>query len=189
MVKTFKISIKKTFVKDIKKRRLVSCHPWRYWKRLWKHHCNTRIYNLSWGPVLIFPLFSCKSLLWNEQTQRADSRWKQQSYFTTTSINFSPIYFQIGIMLRLNYYQWPNQALLSNKQRLQIQCGFYRHAFLIHFQLWYFVTERACVKNSRKLMPGTWLFGASWWNVTVLNGSCKFVQKQSSGGVLQRRCS
>ena len=25
-----------------------------------------------------------------------------------------------------------------------------------------------------KLMPGTWLLGASWWNVTVWNGSCKF---------------
>ena len=62
--------------------------------------------------VLIFPFFSCKSLLWNEQTQRADSRWQQQSYFTTTSINFSIIYFQIGIMLQLNY-QWPNQVLLS----------------------------------------------------------------------------
>ena len=23
-------------------------------------------------------------------------------------------------------------------------------------------------------MPGAWLFEASWWNVTVWNGSCKF---------------
>ena len=66
-------------------------------------------------PVLIWLVFwqllqrngkiLSKSLFWNEQTQRADSRWQQESYFTSTLINFSIIYFQIGIIFQLNYYQ------------------------------------------------------------------------------------
>ena len=66
-------------------------------------------------PVLILPIFwklflrngkiLSKPLFWNKQTQHADSRWQQHSYFTSTSINFSIIYFQIGSVLQLNYYQ------------------------------------------------------------------------------------
>ena len=69
-------------------------------------------------PVLIWPIFWqlllrngkiwSKSLFWNEQTQGADSRWEQQSYFTSTSSNFSIIYFQIDIVFQLKYYQSPN---------------------------------------------------------------------------------
>ena len=76
---------------------------------------STRIYNLSSGPHNT--RFSavvakkrknveyCKSLFWNEGTQLVDSRWQQQSYFTSTSSNFSIVYFQIGIVLQLKYYQ------------------------------------------------------------------------------------
>ena len=48
---------------------------------------------------------------------------------------------------------------------LQIQYDFYRHVLQIHYQLWWFVIESACTKNSSELMPGTWLFGASWWKL------------------------
>ena len=75
--------------------------------------------------VLILPVFrqllqrngsiSIKYLFWNEGTQRADSRWQQQVYFTSISINFSIIYFQIGIAFHLKYYQEPNQVSLSKK--------------------------------------------------------------------------
>ena len=37
-----------------------------------------------------------------------------------------------------------------------MQYGFYRYAVQIHYGL--------NTKNSRKLKPGKWLFGASWWN-------------------------
>ena len=45
---------------------------------------------------------SSKYLFWNEKTQRADDRWQQQSYFTSTSINYSIMYFQIGIIFQLS---------------------------------------------------------------------------------------
>ena len=135
-------------------------------------------------PVLILPVFRelllrygkllSKSLFWNERKQRADSRWQQESYFTSTSINFSTIYFQIDIIFQLNYYQWPNQVLLIidpnkyylsiyRKNFLQIQYDFYRHALQIRYLLWQLVIERAYTKNSGRLMAGMWLFGASWW--------------------------
>ena len=63
-------------------------------------------------PVLILPVFrqlllingiiSSKSLFSNEQTQCLDSRRQRQSYFTSTSINFSILYFQIDIIFLLN---------------------------------------------------------------------------------------
>ena len=40
-----------------------------------------------------------------EQAQRPDNRWQQQNYFTSTSSNFSNIYFQIGIAFQLKYVQ------------------------------------------------------------------------------------
>ena len=48
---------------------------------------------------------SSKSLFWNKWTQHADRRWQQESYFTSTLINCSIIYLQIGIIFQLNYYQ------------------------------------------------------------------------------------
>ena len=69
-------------------------------------------------PVLILPVFwqlllrngkiSSKCLFWNERTQRADSRWQQQSYFTSISINFSIIY-----MFKLVLYF--NSVIISNQ--------------------------------------------------------------------------
>ena len=81
-----------------------------------KRKFNTRIYNLSSGTLL--PVFrqlllrngniSSKCLIWNEWTQQTDGKWQQESYFTSTLINFSIIYFQTGNIIELNYYQWPN---------------------------------------------------------------------------------
>ena len=76
----------------------------------------TQIYNLSSGSHMTHFLtvvakkwkIWSKSLFWNERTQGADSRWEQQSYFTSTSSNFSIIYFQIDIVFQLKYYQSPN---------------------------------------------------------------------------------
>ena len=52
--------------------------------------------------VLILPVFrylllrngnvSSEYLFWNERPQRADSKWQQESYFTSTLINFSIIF-------------------------------------------------------------------------------------------------
>ena len=65
-------------------------------------------------PVLILPVLRrcCYetekfrvNLCFETRTQRADSRWQQESYFTSTLIYFSIIYFQIGITFQLNYYQ------------------------------------------------------------------------------------
>ena len=66
-----------------------------------------------------------------------------------------------------------NSTIISNQIKyylainrvnfLQIKYGFYRYALQIHYQPWSFVIERASTKNSRKLMPGTWLIGALWW--------------------------
>ena len=52
--------------------------------------------------VLILPVFRClllrngnvssEYLFWNERPQRADSKWQQESYFTSTLINFSIIF-------------------------------------------------------------------------------------------------
>ena len=53
----------------------------------------------------------------------------------------------------------------------QIRYDFYKHAFRIHNQQWWLVIERACTKSS---VSRTWLFVASWWNVTVWNGSYRF---------------
>ena len=129
---------------------------------------NTRIYNLISGPhftrfsavVAKNGKISSLSLFWNKH---ADSRWQQQSYFRSTSSDFSIIYFQIGIVFQLKYYQYPNQALLSNKRKefSTDTYGFYRHALQIHYQLSWLVTERACTKNSRKLMSRMWLLAAS----------------------------
>ena len=66
-------------------------------------------------PVLTLPVFrqlllrngkiSSKSLFWNERTRRTDSRWQQESYFTSTLISFSITLFQIGVIFWLNYYR------------------------------------------------------------------------------------
>ena len=42
---------------------------------------------------------------------------QQQSYFASFLNNFNVIHFQIGIILRFNCYQQPDQVLLNNKDR------------------------------------------------------------------------
>ena len=85
------------------------------------NHISTRIYNPSSGPRITRFLavvakkwkISGKSLFWNERTQRAHSRWQQESYFT----NFSIIYFQIGIIFQLNYYIPVTKPSITYKQK------------------------------------------------------------------------
>ena len=76
-------------------------------------------------------------------------------YFQTdTAFNSSIISNQI------NYY-----LAINRGNFLQLQYDFYRHTLQIYYQLWWLAIERACTKNSKKLMSRTWLFGASWWKV------------------------
>ena len=62
---------------------------------------------------------SSKSVFWIERTQRAISRWQQQSYFRSFLNNFSIIHFQIGIIIWFNCYQQPNiKYYLTPKRRI-----------------------------------------------------------------------
>ena len=134
---------------------------------------NTWIYNLGSGPhiicfsaiVLRNGKISSKSLFWNKQKQCADSRWKQQSYFTSISINFSifklVVYFSSIIISQIKYY-----LVINRGSFLQIQCYFYRHALEIHCHLLTYdgVLLKKYIPRT-KGSYGTWLFRASWWKV------------------------
>ena len=95
------------------------------------------------------------------------------------------LYFNsIIISNQIRYYLAINRGYF-----LQIQHGFYRNTFLIHYQLWWLVIERACTKNSRKLVLRTWLFGALWWKFAtawllyeVIQVSLLFWQEELSQG-------
>ena len=132
-----------------------------------KHNskCHDKIHGFTISVlVLILPVFRqlllwngkiwSKYLLWNVRTKRADSKGQQESYFTSTLINFSIIISnQTKHYLPINRDNFP-----------QIQYGFYGHALQFRYLLWLLVIERASTKNSRRLNgAGTWLLGASWW--------------------------
>ena len=119
--------------------------------------------------VLIFILPDFRQLLIRTENfkkifvlKQANTACRQQ--MTTAKLphkhlkKLSIVHFQIGVVFQLKYYQQPNQVPLRNKERnfLQIRYGFYRHALKIHYQLWWLVIERACTKNSRKLI--SWFF-------------------------------
>ena len=78
-------------------------------------------------PVLILPIFrrlllrnskfSSKCLFSNEQTQRADSRWQQQTYYKSILNKFDIIQFQIALNLdttaisnQIKYYLTTNKG-------------------------------------------------------------------------------
>ena len=122
-------------------------------------------------PVLVLPIFrqlllrnrkiSCKSLFWIERTLSANNRWQQQSYFKGFLNNFDITHFNIGIILRFNCYQQPNQLLLNNKEN-EFSTG-----TVWPLQVARFATG-CCWKNihlepvdSRTLKAGTRLFGTS----------------------------
>ena len=132
-------------------------------------YLNTWVYNISSGPCI--PIFrqlllrngkiSCKSLFWIERTLSANNRWQQQSYFKSFLNNFDITHFNIGIILRFNCYQQPNQLLLNNKEN-EFSTG-----TVWPLQVARFATG-CCWKNlhlepadSRTLKAGTRLFGTS----------------------------
>ena len=85
--------------------------------------------------------------------------------------------FQILVLYIFKLVLYFSSIIFSNQMKyylvinrgnlLQIQYGFYRLALQIQFQPWWSVIERACTKNSRKLMSGTWLFGALWSKIVI----------------------
>ena len=114
-----------------------------------------------WQLLLRHEKISSKSLIWNKRTQRADSRWQVPQVTLLLYIFKLLLYFNSSIINnQMKYY-----LAINRSNFLQIQYGFYRHALQILYQLWWIVIERACTKNSGKLMSGTWLLGASCWEV------------------------
>ena len=135
---------------------------------------NTRVYNLHFGPhinhFLVVAAEKIEKFRANffvlhqisEQTQLANSRWQQRSYFTSFLNNFIIIDFWIGIILRLNCYQQPNKALenlrkLNQENFLQMQYGFHIqvHALQIHYCL------------LEKHLPKTQVWYAAVWSIKV----------------------
>ena len=122
---------------------------------------------------------------WFETSERSVPKGDDNSKVTSQK----PQVFLVLYIFRLVLYF--NSSIIGNQIKyylainrrifLQIQYGFYTQSLQIHYQLWWWLaTERACTKNPRKLMPGTWLLGASWWKfIKALSlyeiCSCKFV--------------
>ena len=132
--------------------------------------------------VLILPVFRhlllwngkilSKYLFWNVRTKRPDSKWQQESYFTSTLIYFSIIISNWIIISN----QTKHYLLINRDNFPQIQYGFYGHALQFRYLLWLLVIERASTKNSRRLNgAGTWLLGASWWKFIKALKLCEIV--------------
>ena len=101
------------------------------------------------------------------QTADYNSKVTSQAFQLTLVLHIFKLalYFNLIIVSnQIKYY-----LVINRGNFLQIRYGFYKHTFQtqLHYQLyvWWLVIGRACTKNSRKLMPGMWLFGASWWKV------------------------
>ena len=98
------------------------------------------------------------------QTANGNSRVTSQATKVTLVLHIFKLvlYFNSTIISnQIKYY-----LVINIGNFLQIQYGFYMHALQIHYELWWLVIGRACIKkNSKKLMSVTWLFGASWWKL------------------------
>ena len=109
---------------------------------IWIHGFTTSV------PVLILPAFwqlllrnkksSSKCLFWNKQTQRADNRWEQKSYFTSTLISLTLVLYNSKMALCFNWIinQTKHYLRTDRETFLQIQYGFYRNALQIRYLLW-----------------------------------------------------
>ena len=80
------------------------------------------------------------------------------------------LYFNWTIFTNKTKYYLP----INRESFLQIRYGFYSHALRIRYLLWWLVIERASM-NWRRLMAGTWLFGASWWKFVKALLLCEIV--------------
>ena len=89
-----------------------------YYKRKYtdlQYQFRSSYYPFFWWLLLRNGKISSKSLFWNDRTQRSDSRWQKQSYFTSTWIKFSITYFHD---LFSNWYYTLTQLLSVTKQVL-----------------------------------------------------------------------
>ena len=76
-----------------------------------------------------------------------------EKLFHKALINFIIIYLQIGNIFQLNYIE----------NFLQIQYIWLLHACFAESLSSMIACYWTCTKNSRRLVAGTWLIGASWW--------------------------
>ena len=100
----------------------------------------------------------------DHSVQTADGKMKviSQAFQLTLAlyISKSVLYFNSIIISNQSKYY----LAINRENFLQIQYGFCRHALLIHYHLWQLVIERACTKNSRKLMQICFFDRRSWNN-------------------------
>ena len=93
--------------------------------------------------------------------KRQDGKKKviSQAFLLTLALYIfkSVLYFNSIIISNQSKYY----LAINRENFLQIQYGFCRHALLIHYHLWQLVIERACTKNSRKLMQVCFLTGGA----------------------------
>ena len=127
--------------------------------------------------VLILPAFRqlllrnkiISSISLVETSERSVQTADNKSKFTSQAPQVTLVLFIFKLIFYFNSSIISNQIkyylAINTENFLQVQYGFYRQTLPIHYQLWWLVIERACTKNLRNLISGTWLFGASWWKV------------------------
>ena len=103
------------------------------------------IFVLNWAP---------------ERTQRTNSRWQQKNYFTRFLNNFNIIVTYSKLYCSSNQLLSATKPSIRELEEIKSR-EFSADTGFMAFTSW-FLAERQFTKKSRRLTPGTWLFGSSW---------------------------